>query len=202
MKNITAKKYSRISNLYDIMEYPIEKFLIQKHREKVISCAHGKILEVGVGTGKNLPYYSRTSELTAIDFSSGMLEIAQRKQKRLNLNHFNLLEMDVQKLSFQDNTFDTIVSTCVFCTVPEPVVGLKELNRVLKPGGKALFLEHMKSNWFIININLYLLNVFTKIILGTSMIRETQRSIEKSGFKIIAVENLMLDILRFIIATK
>jgi ubiquinone/menaquinone biosynthesis C-methylase UbiE len=202
MKNITAKKYSRISNLYDIIEYPIEKFLLQKYREKVISRAQGKILEIGVGTGKNLPYYSRNSELTAIDFSSGMLEIAQRKQKRLNLNHFNLLEMDVQKLSFQDNTFDTIVSTCVFCTVPEPEAGLKELYRVLKPGGKALFLEHMKSNWFIINIHLYLMNVFTKIILGTSMIRETQRNIEKSGFKIISVENLKLDILRFIIATK
>lgn len=202
MKNKTAKKYSRISGLYDIMEYPIERFLFQKYRKKVIPLAKGKILEVGVGTGKNLPYYSRTSELTAIDFSSGMLEIAQKRQYQLNLDHINLLEMDVQNLSFQDNPFDTIISTFVFCTVPDPAAGLRELYRVLKPGGEALFLEHMKSNWAIINIHLYIMNTFTKTILGTSMIRETQRNIEKSGFKIISVENLKLDIIRFIIATK
>lgn len=198
----TSIKYSRISRFYDFYEYLIERFLFKKLRTEVISFAKKKTLEVGVGTGKNLPYYKSEIELTAIDFSSGMLGIAQHKYGKTKLKKLTFMEMDVQNLSFKDNTFDTIISTFVFCTVPDPISGLKELRRVLKPSGKAVFLEHMKSNSKFINIPLFFMDLFTRIILGTSMLRKTQENIEFAGFKIELVNNKAFDVVRMIIARK
>jgi len=197
----TSIKYSRISRFYDFYEYPIERFLFKKLRTEVISFAKKKTLEVGVGTGKNLPYYKSEIELTVIDFSSGMLGIAQHKYGKTK-KKLTFMEMDVQNLSFDDNTFDTIISTFVFCTVPDPISGLKELHRVLKPSGKAVFLEHMKSNSKFINIPLFFMDLFTRIILGTSMLRKTQENIEFAGFTIELVNNKAFDVVRMIIARK
>lgn len=198
----TSKKYSRIAQSYDMFEYPIERVLFQKLRAEAISYAHKRTLEVGVGTGKNLPYYQPNIELTAIDFSPGMLSIAQEKQKKVHLKHLRLYEMDVQHLSFADNTFDTVVSTFVFCTVPNPIAGLNEVYRVLKPSGIAIFLEHMKSNHGIVNALLYVMNIFSTRLLGTSMVRETQKNIEFAGFTIESVEQKFFDVVRLIIAKK
>lgn len=202
MKQKTSIKYSRISRFYDFYEYPIEHFLFKKLRTETISFAKKKTLEVGVGTGKNLTYYKSDIDLIAIDFSSGMLEIARHKYEKTNLKKLTFKEMDVQKLSFNDNTFDTIISTFVFCTVSDPISGLKELRRVLKPSGKVIFLEHMKSNNKFINIHLFLINIFSQRILGTSMLRNTQENIQSVGFTIESVDNKVFDVVRIIIAGK
>ena len=197
----TSIKYNRASGLYDLVETPVEQFFFRRYRKKALAHAIGKILEVGVGTGKNFPYYSHDIEVVGIDFSSGMLEKAGRRKEKLDMNNVTLLEMDAQDLSFADNSFDTVISTFVFCTVPDPGLGLRQLLRVLKPGGRAIFLEHMRSaNWFL-NIHLYLMNLVTKPMMGTSMIRETQKNIEKAGFEIESVENLIFDVVRLIVAS-
>ncbi|AHF80772.1 class I SAM-dependent methyltransferase [Thermococcus paralvinellae] len=198
----TAKKYDRFSKIYDSFESLMERRAFSKYRKKALRLAKGKVLEVGVGTGKNLPYYPKGVEVIGIDFSKGMLEKADRRRKELGLENVKLMLMDAQNLEFEDNTFDTVVSTFVFCTVPDPIKGLKEVYRVLKPGGKAIFLEHMKSESKLLNIPLYLMDPITKALVGTSMVRETQKNIEKAGFKIEKVENLFFDIVRLIIATK
>jgi ubiquinone/menaquinone biosynthesis C-methylase UbiE len=198
----TSKKYSRIAKLYDMLEYPIERVLFQKLRVEALSYAQKMTLEVGVGTGKNLPYYNPEIGLIAIDFSPGMLKIAQEKLHSVQVRYLRLWEMDVQQLAFANGSFDTIVSTFVFCTVPEPLAGLQELYRVLKPSGKAIFLEHMKSHHGLVNIPLYLMNVFSTRLLGTSMIRETQKNIELAGFTIESVKYKALGIVRLIIARK
>ncbi len=202
MKEDTSRKYSRIAKLYDLFEWPIEKLLFKKLRKEAVSYAYGDVLEVGIGTGKNLPYYDKSVNLTAIDFSPGMLEIVKNKETELDLNVFRLHEMDVQDLEFEDDCFDTIISTFVFCTVPDPIAGLKEVYRVLKPKGKVIFLEHMKSKYSVLNIFLYIMNIVSTRVLGTSMIRETQKNIEQSGFTIVSVEHKLFDIVRLIIATK
>jgi len=200
--NTPAKKYDRFSKIYDLFESPIEMRAFSKYRKKALSLAKGKVLGIGVGTGKNLPYYPEGVEVIGIDFSRGMLEKAEKRKKELGLENVKLLYMDAQNMEFDDNTFDTVVSTFVFCTVPDPIKGLKEAYRVLKPGGTAIFLEHMKSNSRLLNIPLYLMEPFIKTLLGTSMLRETQKNIEKAGFKIEKVENLFFNIVRLIIATK
>ncbi|MCL4432397.1 MAG: methyltransferase domain-containing protein [Epsilonproteobacteria bacterium] len=202
MQNPTAKKYSRIAKLYDFFQWPLEVLSLNHLRDQVISQAQDKILEVGIGTGKNLPFYPLCADLTGIDFSSGMLNIARRKMGEIGLQQCELIEMDIEKMSFPDESFDTIVSTFVFCTVPNPDKGLNELYRVLKPGGKAVFLEHMKSSSKWLNAFLWMMDKITTQLLGTSMLRETQKEIEKAGFTIISSENKVFDILRLIVAIK
>ncbi len=197
----TAGKYDRFSGFYDSFEALIERRAFSKYRKRALSLAKGKVLEIGVGTGKNLPYYPEDVEVTGIDFSRGMLEKAERRRE-LGLKNVKLMLMDAQNLEFGDNTFDTVVSTFVFCTVPDPVKGLEEAYRVLKPGGRAIFLEHMKSKSKLLNVPLYLMDPVMRALTGTSMVRETQKNIEKAGFKIERVENLFFDIVRLIIATK
>ena len=198
----TIKKYDIFSRVYDLFERPMEKYLFSSLRKRALAFAIGEVLEVGIGTGKNIPHYLDNVKVTGIDFSRGMLEKAKRKKEKLSLKNVTLLEMDVENMSFQDEFFDTVVSTFVFCTVPYPLKGLQEVYRVLKQGGKAVFLEHMKSNSFFLNIPLYMMNVFTKTLIGTSMIRETQKNIEKVGFKIKDVQNVYSDIVRLIVAGK
>ena len=94
-------------------------------------------MEVGVGTGKNLPYYLREIEIAAIDFSPGMLKCARKKASTEDVR-VALIEMDVQKLDFPDNYFDTVFATFVFCSISDPVLGLKELKRVCKPASEYL----------------------------------------------------------------
>ncbi len=200
--NKTINKYDRFSRLYDQLEKPAEKYFFSTLREKALSHAAGKVLEVGIGTGKNIPYYPENIEVTGIDFSKGMLEKAKRKREIRALETITLLEMDVEKMRFDDSSFDTAVSTFVFCTVPDPLRGLRELNRVLKPGGTAVFLEHMRSNYTVLNVPLHIMSVFTKFLVGTSMVRETQENIERAGFAIQSVENFFFDIVRLIVARK
>ena len=198
----TASKYDRFSKVYDLFESPMERRAFSKYRERALGLVKGKVLEVGVGTGKNFQYYPRNVEVIGVDFSRGMLEKAERRGRDLGLKNVRLLHMDVQNLEFEDSIFDTAVSTFVFCTVPDPVKGLREVYRVLKPGGKAIFLEHMKSESKLLNILLYLMDPIMRILTGTSTIRETQRNIKLAGFRIGRVENLFFDIVRIIMATK
>ncbi|HEX5711190.1 MAG TPA: methyltransferase domain-containing protein [Sulfuricurvum sp.] len=202
MEHETARRYTRIAKLYDLFQWPLELLHLSRLRSEVIALAEGKILEVGIGTGKNLPLYPLSADLTGIDFSRGMLEIARRKTARLGLHKMPLINMDIEAMSFPNNTFDTIISTFVFCTVPHPDQGLRELYRVLKPGGKAIFLEHMKSDSKGFNTLLWMIEKVATPLLGTSMLRETEKGIENAGFTILSSENKVFDILRLIVATK
>ncbi|AMQ19621.1 class I SAM-dependent methyltransferase [Thermococcus peptonophilus] len=197
-----CEKYDRFSRSYDLFEAPVERGAFSRYRKRALRLAEGKVLEVGVGTGKNFSYYPRNVEVIGVDFSKGTLEKAERRRRELGLKNVRLLHTDVQNLEFEDSTFDTAVSTFVFCTVPDPVKGLREVYRVLKPGGKAIFLEHMKSGSKLLNVPLYMMEPFMMAMTGTSMLRKTPDNIEKSGFQIEKVENLFFDIVRLIIARK
>src|SRR5699024_10388272 len=138
---IIKKRYNRISHVYNWMDQMIR----EKWRKQLLSDLHGEILEVGIGTGSNLPYYPDHIQLTGIDFSKGMLSHARIQAKQLSFP-LKLLEMDDQEMTFEYNTFDFIVATCVYCSVPNPVQGMKEMRRVCKPDGEIFLLEHMRSN--------------------------------------------------------
>jgi len=202
MEHQTARRYTRIAKVYDLLQCPLELFHLSRLRSEVIAKAEGKILEVGIGTGKNLPLYPLYADLTGIDFSRGMLDIARSKTAKLGLRNTTLINIDIEKMSFADATFDTIVSTFVFCTVPHPDQGLRELYRVLKPGGKAIFLEHMKSNSQWLNFFLWIMEKVATTLLGTSMLREKQKKNKKAGFTVLESQNKVFDILRLIVAIK
>lgn len=151
------KRYDRTSRFYDSMQAMMENGKMTQWRKMIWEQAKGKTLEVGVGTGENIRFYPEDVEVTAIDFSEKMLEKAGRKAERLG-KKVDLRLMDAQNLEFADETFDTVITTCVFCSVPDPVKGLKEIRRVCKKDGQIIMLEHVRSNKPVIGFFMDLLN--------------------------------------------
>ena len=154
-----------------------------------------RVLEVGVGTGINLPFYPRDVQITAIDLSPRMLERARMRAKQLGVD-VDLREADAQALPLPDASFDTVVATCVFCSVPDPALGLSELRRVLKPGGQLLLLEHVLSHRPIIRQCMRLLNPMVVRMMGANIDRETIDTVSKAGFENLQVRDLWLDIFK------
>lgn len=111
-----------------------------------------------------------------------------------------LIQMDAQKLAFFDNTFDTVVSTFVFCSVPDPVKGLKEIKRILNPKSQVLFIEHVLPKNRIIGWVFNKLNPIIRSLTGVNINRKTVENICSAGFKIIKQENLFFSIFKFITA--
>jgi len=104
-----------------------------------------RILEVGVGTGINVPLYPRNCHVTGIDFSASMLEKARERVERKGLTNVRLLEMDAANLSFPDNSFDIVYAPYVISVVCDPLRVVREMKRVCRPGGKLIVLNHFKS---------------------------------------------------------
>ncbi|MEQ6390247.1 class I SAM-dependent methyltransferase [Bacillaceae bacterium S4-13-58] len=182
------KRYNRVSGIYDRMDRMIKS----DWRTDLLSRVHGNVLEVGVGTGANLSYYPLGVNVTGIDFSKGMLKHALEKLKSVeNKDRIKLVEMDAQALDFPDNSFDFVVTTCVFCSVPDPVKGLKELRRVCKPEGRILMLEHMRSENLILGPIMDIANPIVVNLWGANINRKTLENINKAGLQIEKNEQLM-----------
>ncbi len=191
--DVIIKRYNRISRIYDRMD----KMVKETWRIHLLEQVSGEVLEVGVGTGVNLAFYPKGISLTGIDFSPRMLELARKKVENHQYRYeVQLLEADIQALPFQDDTFDYIVSTCVFCSVPDPIEGFKELKRVCKPSGKILMLEHMRSENPILGFGMDLFNPITVSLWGANINRRTMNNIEASGLKVEKSELLMGTVMR------
>lgn len=137
---LVRRRYERIASVYDILT-AFEGGFSPRWREKVWAGVGGKVLEVGVGTGKNIPYYPPEAEVVAVDFSPRMLRRALRRALRFR-GHVHLMEADVNSLPFPPASFDAVVATLLLSTLPDPLQGLTELRRVLKPGGRVIVVEY------------------------------------------------------------
>jgi len=199
----TAKRrYNRIATVYDFMESVVERSRYSKWREMLWSKVEGThILEVGVGTGKNFVYYPAHAEITAIDFSEKMLVYARDKAGKKGVQ-VHLQQMDVQNLEFEDNTFDTVVASFVFCSVPDPVRGLMEVERVCKPKGKMLLLEHVLSANRTLAWLMNLVNPIVVRVVGANINRRTVENVIKSGLRVEQVTDLAAGIFKLIEARK
>jgi ubiquinone/menaquinone biosynthesis C-methylase UbiE len=196
--NNTRKRYNRIAFIYDLLEAPLEFFRLAAWREKLrSSIIGGRALEIGVGTGKNLPYYPPGVKISAIDFSRRMLSRARKKALQNNLK-VAFLEMDAQQLAFPDRFFDTVFASFVFCSVPDPVLGLKELRRICKPDGRLLLLEHMRPGNPVLGFLFDLINPLVVRMMGANINRKTVEYIQRAGWQIQTEENLFSDIVRWI----
>ncbi len=197
--SLIKRRYDRVARVYDFLDAPMELMAFKRYRGDVLNNVHGKALEIGVGTGKNIEFYPPDADIIAIDFSEKMLAKAEKRADKLQKD-VALYHMDVQNLEFEDNVFDTAFSTCVFCSVPDPIEGLKEIKRVLKPGGQLVLLEHVLSEHRAIKPVMNLLNPVTVRLWGANINRKTSENIKKAGFKIISEKNLSLDIVKLIVA--
>ena len=153
-EKMTANKlqsaYDEIADQYEKKTWFDQHILgVARLRKKLLSKATGKILDVACGTGQNLPLFAPNSEITAVDLSPKMLELARMNAIKHGLD-VNLAVMDAEHLEFPDGSFDTVVSTLSTCTFPNPLKALQEIKRVCQPNGLILLLEHGHSNltWF------------------------------------------------------
>ncbi len=198
LTQVTRKRYNRIAPLYDLMETFVERARFQKWRARLWSRVRpGRILEVGVGTGKNMPYYPPGAQVTAIDLSEAMLARARSRARKLGLD-VDLQWMDVQSLAFPDDAFDTAVATFVFCSVPDPIRGLQELARVVKPEGDIWLLEHVRVDRPIIGPLMDLLNPLVVRMVGANINRRTVENVRRAGLTLVSVENLSGDLVKLI----
>ncbi|MFQ5981382.1 MAG: class I SAM-dependent methyltransferase [Candidatus Heimdallarchaeota archaeon] len=189
------KKYNRYSRFYDPFETLSER-TFRVYRQRIFPHLRGKILEIGVGTGKNLPYYRPQTTPVAVELSDGMLEKAQKRAGDLKKEVF-FVQADVERLPFKSNQFDVVVATFVFCSVAHPVRGLKELGRVVKNTGQILLLEHVVSETPVMRAIMQKMNFIPATLLGFAIDRETANNIRKAGLIIEDEQNLMSDVLKF-----
>jgi len=206
MRNATLEKdaveahFDRVAKFYDALNFLVEHF-ISKHRKEILRRARSSILEVGVGTGSSFKDYPIGKQIIAVDISREMLWRAREKLKNYNGN-IKLRREDVQNLSFKDETFDTIFTSWVFCSVADPIKGLSELRRVLKKDGQLLMLEHVKSRSKRLGLFMDKLNPLIARYSVDNINRDTVENLRKAGFRIKQERNLAYDVVKAIVAVK
>jgi ubiquinone/menaquinone biosynthesis C-methylase UbiE len=140
-----SEKYDRFARWYDLVEGIPDVLGVRKLRRRLLRPASGNVLEVAVGTGKNLRYYPRGCRIIAVDVSRQMLNVARQRAAKLSMDvSFSLA--DAAALPFPDKSFDTVVSSLTTCTFPNPVAALREMARVCRTDGRVLLLEHGRSD--------------------------------------------------------
>jgi ubiquinone/menaquinone biosynthesis C-methylase UbiE len=188
-----SRKYNRVARWYDRVEGILGLLGVSRLRRRVLQQASGKVLEVAVGTGKNLPYYSHECRIIALDLSREMLNITRKRAAKLSMN-VSFLLADAEALPFLDESFDTVVSSLSTCTFPDPVTALKEMARVCRPKGKVLLLEHGRSDreWLGRWQDRHA-DQFAKP-LGCHWNREPLELVRRAGLKIVEARRVFLGI--------
>lgn len=187
-------RYDRNAWCFDFQD-SLFGHMMAKRKHEMIAQTKGTVLEVGIGTGKSLSHYPEGVELVGIDISPKMLARAEARGKDFP-GELTLKVADVQSLDFPDNSFDMVVTSCVFCSVTDPVQGFREINRVLKPEGTGLHLEHGRSNHRIVGKIMDILNPITVRMTGANINRDHAQNIRKSGLVILEEKDLWFDILK------
>lgn len=177
---------------------PLEKLVLRKIRTQLFAHAFGDVLEIGVGTGVNLPYYNREQlhSLTGVD-----LNLSQKIQSYSD--KITLMQCSVQALPFPDNSFDTVAETLLLCSVADVSKSLMEIKRVLKPGGKFIWLEHVRPDTSRLargfdNIN----PLWEKCTGGCNINRQTVAFVNNAGFRSCTEESACNGIFRYGICEK
>ncbi|TWT25885.1 class I SAM-dependent methyltransferase [Planomicrobium sp. CPCC 101110] len=175
-------------HIYDRAMAPLEHKRFKKIRAALISNATGKVLEIGSGTGANFPHYRFVDQVDAIEPDPVMMRQSEKRQKAAKVPIQTYLAK-AEKLPFEDGTFDSVVGTLVFCTIPEPKKALQEIRRVSKSGGKLLLFEHVRLEHKSLGKAQDLFTpIWKNMCDGCHLNRETLQLLEQSGIEIKKVE--------------
>jgi ubiquinone/menaquinone biosynthesis C-methylase UbiE len=168
---------------------------VEKLRAELIPKACGRVLEIGIGSGLNLPHYdpARVSEIVGVDPSAAMQDLARQRAEHSNIN-VRMIALELGQIQAADASFDSIVCTYTLCTIPDAAAALKEMRRVLKPGGKLLFCEHGKAPDLPVLIwQNRLTPMWKHIVGGCHLNRDIPALLEASGFHIRQIDSSYLE---------
>ncbi len=194
------RRWDRKSRLYDLLTAPMEGMIgLSRERAWVFERpASRRVLEVGTGTGKNIPHYPKGTVVIATDLSPGMLARATEKATG-SAGKVRFVVTDAEDLAFKDGVFDRVVATCVFCSVPDPVRGLREVRRVLRKGGEAVLLEHMRPGG-LLGKAFDLLDPIASRLMGPHINRRTLENMRTAGLVPVEERNVFSDWIKVIVA--
>jgi ubiquinone/menaquinone biosynthesis C-methylase UbiE len=178
-----------------------ERRLFGDGRQWVCAQATGDVLEVAIGTGRNLPYYPQGIRLTGVDFSPTMLQLARRQADRLG-RQVDLRLGDAQALELPDASFDTVVCTFSLCAIPDERRVIAEMRRVLRPGGRLLLLDHVAGTSRRVRAVQWLLEQVTRPLNEEHLLRRPLLQVQAEGFQIERAERFKLDIVERLAARK
>jgi phosphatidylethanolamine/phosphatidyl-N-methylethanolamine N-methyltransferase len=190
--------FDNLSPVYDWGMQPLERLIFRRLRRRTFPRVSGDVLELGIGTGVNLPLYGSDARVTGCDASEEMLAWAAHRRTQTPVA---LAQADVQRLPFADESFDAVTASLLFCSVADPVRGLAEARRVLRSGGRLVLLEHTRGS----GLGAWLTDVLHPLWHIWSrechLNRETARTVAQAGFEVQRVEQYALGIVRVIEAT-
>ncbi len=180
---------------YDRGMLPLELAFLRGLRRRAFPPVGGRVLELGVGTGANLPLYGPGAQVVAAELSGPMLAQATRRRTRATVRP---VQADVEALPFPSDHFDAVTGSLLFCSVKHPARGLAEAWRVLAPGGRLVLVEHTRGN----GLGGWLTDLFHPLWCAISrechLNRETVRTVSEVGFRLVRVEEKLLGIFRLI----
>jgi ubiquinone/menaquinone biosynthesis C-methylase UbiE len=193
--------WDRMAPGYDKQIAFFERIQFKGSREWLGRRSRGRVLEVALGTGRSLPYYPADITLTGIDLSPAMLAIARLRAFDLGRD-VDLHEGNAEWLPFADSTFDTVVCALSLCTIPDPATAIRQMRRVLAPGGRLLLLDHVASTWPPVYATQWLFERATILAAGEHFTRRQLPLVEAAGFEVVETSRRKAGTVECILAQK
>ncbi len=196
-----SRQYQRIAPFYDLLELPFEYGRYRRLRRLVFDGLSGRILDAGVGTGRNVEFYPQGAEVVGIDISPAMLARAARRLKKSSAA-IELREMDVSRLDFPAGSFDIAVATFLFCVLPEELQrpALRELGRVVRTGGSIRLLDYVRPQRPLRRAIAGLWEPWIAWACGASFDRSTEELIPDVGLELVKAEYVVDDLVKMLTA--
>lgn len=201
MDVVTQSKWDKAAANFDLMAgFGPEKRWLPYKQELFDNMGEGEILFLAVGTGLDIPAFPVGRNIMGIDISQKMLDVAAERAANY-AGKLELQQADVHELPFADAQFDQVFTSCTFCSVPNPIDGLRALQRVLKPGGDLFMFEHTGSRYYPFKPMMNLMTVVSRK-LGPDMNRTTVENVVAAGYQLQKVTHVYMDVVKTIHAVK
>jgi len=194
-------RYQRVAPLYDLLDFPFERRRYRVLRPLIFQGLGGRLLDAGVGTGRNCAFYPPDAVVSGIDTSPAMLERAHRRCPIVSAAG-RLYRMDVTELEFPTGSFDAAVATFLFCVLPDhlQLPALRELGRVVRPGGLIRLLEYVRPHGAIRRIVSRIWQPWIAWVYGASFDRQTEWHVPDAGLELVESRYVVDDLVKMITA--